>query len=493
MVEPLYLRHTETLADKMEPELIKKVTRRAAVAGKFYPGSKEKLQAEIEFLCREAKQLYDQGHAPRALVVPHAGYVFSGKVAASAYNQLLTDNLPQCVFILASSHYHHFPGISVFCSGHYETPLGPVEVDIETGKKLCEDNLLFTHREEVHADEHSVEVQLPFLQYKLGRQLKIVPLILGTQQPEEILKLADALRPYFTSDNLFVISSDLSHYPCYEDAVKADRATTESVLTNSPGNLMKAMENNRKQKIPGLVTSLCGWSSVLTLLYLTEGSNYSYQWIDYMNSGDHPVYGDQKRVVGYSAVAVYSHDAPEFSLSAEEKQTLINIAEKSIRDFVKSGKRNVGGKRVYSGKLNEKWGAFVSIYNGGKLRGCIGRFENSGSLAETVKEVAASAAADRRFTPVLEEELDNLSIEISVLSPLKKINSCQEIVLGKHGIYIKKGWSTGTFLPQVAGKYGWTIEEFLGRCSRDKAGIGWDGWKTAELYTYEAIVFEKGT
>ena len=147
---------------------------------------------------------------------------------------------------------------------------------------------------------------------------------------------------------------------------------------------------------------------------------------------------------------------------------------------------------VYSGKLDEKWGAFVSIYNGGKLRGCIGRFESSGSLPETVSEVATSAAVDRRFTPVSKKELDNLTIEISVLSPLKKISSPREIVLGKHGIYIKKGWSSGTFLPQVAGKYGWTVEEFLGRCSRDKAGIGWDGWKSAELYTFEAIVFGMG-
>jgi AmmeMemoRadiSam system protein B/AmmeMemoRadiSam system protein A len=475
----------------MEPELIKKVTRQAAFSGKFYPGSGEKLQSEIENLCVGAKQLTDPDHAPLALMVPHAGYVFSGKVSASAYNQLPPGIFPKLVFILASSHYHHFPGVSVYCSGNYETPLGPVDVDIETGRKLLVDNPLFSNHEEVHANEHSLEVQLPFLQYKLGRHVKIVPLILGSQQPEESLKLAEALRPYFTSDNLFVISSDLSHYPCYNDAVQTDRATTESILTNSPGNLMKVLEKNKKQRIPGLATSLCGWASVLTLLHLTEGRSYSYQWIDYQNSGDQPFYGDHNRVVGYSAVAVYGNEAGEFSLSAGEKQTLLNIAEKAIRNNVLSGKRNPGDKVDYSGKPDKKWGAFVSIYNGGKLRGCIGRFENSGSLSETVSEVAASATADRRFTPVTKDELDDLSIEISVLSPLKRISSSREIVLGKHGIYIKKGWSSGTFLPQVAGKYEWTVDEFLGRCSRDKAGIGWDGWKSAELYTYEAIVFGK--
>jgi MEMO1 family protein len=475
----------------MEPELIKKVTRQAVVAGKFYPGSGEKLKSEIENLCREANPLSDPDEAPCALIVPHAGYVFSGKVAASAYNQLLSGVFPRRVFILASSHYHHFPGVSVFCSGNYETPLGPVEVDIETGRKLLNDNPLFSNHEEVHANEHSLEVQLPFLQYKLGSKLKIVPLILGFQKQEDSLKLAEALRPYFTSDNLFVISSDLSHYPGYNDAVQTDRATTESILTNSPGNLMKVLEKNRKQKIPGLATSLCGWSSVLTLLYLTEGSNYSYHWIDYQNSGDQPLYGDHNRVVGYSAVAVYGNNAGEFSLSAEEKQSLVTIAEKAIRDYVLSGTRNPMDKGGCSGKLNEKWGAFVSIYNGEKLRGCIGRFENSGTLSETISDVAASAAADRRFLPVSKDELDDLTIEISVLSPLKRISSSREIEMGKHGIYLKKGWSSGTFLPQVADKYGWTVEEFLGRCSRDKAGIGWDGWKSAELYTYEAIVFGK--
>jgi len=423
------------------------------------------------------------------LIVPHAGYVFSGKVAASAYNQIPPAIFPKRIFILASSHHHHFQGASVFYSGNYETPLGPVDVDIETGMKLSKDNTLFSGNEDVHVDEHSLEVQLPFLQYKLGSKLRIVPIILGTHQPEELRKLADALRPYFTSDNLFVVSSDLSHYPGYNDAIKTDRATTEAILTNSPGNLLKVLENNKKLKIPGLVTSLCGWSSVLTLLYLTEGSNYSFQWIDYQNSGDQPVYGDHGRVVGYSAISVYSSGNEDFILSDEEKQSLLNIAVKAIRDYVISGKRNPGDKMDYSGNKGDQCGAFVSIYNRGKLRGCIGRFESNGSLSETVSEVAVSAAVDRRFAPVSKEELDDLTIEISVLSPLKKISSSREIVLGKHGIYIKKGWSSGTFLPQVAGKYGWTVEEFLGRCSRDKAGIGWDGWKSSELYTYEAIVF----
>jgi AmmeMemoRadiSam system protein A len=131
----------------------------------------------------------------------------------------------------------------------------------------------------------------------------------------------------------------------------------------------------------------------------------------------------------------------------------------------------------------------VSLYVKGELRGCIGSFEGDTSLAEAVTRSASSACNDDRFDRLVPDELYDLEIEISVLSPLKRIRSKDEIILGKHGIFIRKGLNRGTFLPQVAEKYQWSLEEFLGRCSRDKAGLGWDGWKQAELYIYEAIVF----
>jgi MEMO1 family protein len=476
----------------MEQELTKRVIRKAAVAGQFYPGTEKKLNTEVEDLLNNAKTAVVPGKIPQALIVPHAGYVFSGKVAASAYNQLVPGNFPRRVFILASSHQFHFPGVSVYCAGDYETPLGKVIVDVETGQKLTKGNSLISTREDVHLHEHSLEVQLPFLQVKLKQDFQLVPLILGMQRMEECRLLAEILRPYFTPENLFIISSDFSHYPGYNDAVKTDRVTTQAILSNSPAKLMRVLEENKKQRIPGLVTSLCGWTSVLTLLFLTEGSNYEYEWIDYQNSGDQPVYGDHERVVGYSALAVYQNSQNEFSLTSEEKDRLMQIAVQSVKKMVTTENRNQLDDSLFTGRLTERYGAFVSIYVAGKLRGCIGSFRSEESLVQVVNEVAASATRDHRFDPVTEAELQNLSIEISVLSPLKKISSPKEIILGKHGIYIRKAWSTGTFLPQVATKYGWTLDEFLGRCSRDKAGIGWDGWKTAELFTYEAIVFGKG-
>jgi len=135
-------------------------------------------------------------------------------------------------------------------------------------------------------------------------------------------------------------------------------------------------------------------------------------------------------------------------------------------------------------------GAFVSVYVEEKLRGCLGSFSEDRSLVDTVERMARAAATeDHRFSPVLPGEFGDMEIEISVLTPRKAVYDIKEIVPGKHGIYIRKGDRAGTFLPQVAAKQGWDLEQFLGYCSRDKAGLGWDGWRDAELYTYEAHIF----
>lgn len=462
--------------------------RPAAVAGRFYPSGKETLEKEVKELLANAKQQLLPGKIPTALVVPHAGYVFSGPVAASAYKQIPAEYVPERVFILASSHQMSFPGASVYCSGNYQTPLGTVKVDLEAGRKLTAADPLFSCREDAHLFEHSLEVQLPFLQVLLGSGFRLVPVILGTRKPDDCSQMARILKPFFTPENLFVISSDFSHYPGYEDAIHNDKITTEAILSNSPEKLLKTLDDNKRKKIPGLATSLCGWTSVLTLLYMTQDSGYEFHWIDYQNSGDQILYGDHDRVVGYSAIAVYMKKEPAFSLTGDEKEKLLNIARKSVICMVLDDKKPDPDPSDITGRLADPAGSFVSIYIDGKLRGCIGSFDNGTPLAKVVSHSAASAVFDQRFDPVRPEELPGLSIEISVLSPLKRINSPAEIELGKHGIYIRQGWSKGTFLPQVATKYNFTLEEFLGRCSRDKAGLGWEGWKDAELYTYEAII-----
>jgi AmmeMemoRadiSam system protein B/AmmeMemoRadiSam system protein A len=410
-------------------------------------------------------------------------------VAASAYNQIPKTANYKRIFVLASSHRYHFNGASVYTRGNYSTPLGQIETDVKTAKQLIQNSALFKDKPEVHENEHSLEVQLPFLQYKLKNFFKIVPVIIGTNEAKNCQKIAESLKPYFTDENLFVVSTDLSHYPDYSEAKKIDENTLKAITKNNVSALLEMLNVNDSKGIKNLATSLCGWTSVITLLYLTEKQDMSIIKIDYQNSGDSKRYGDKERVVGYGALAVFNNE-DSFYISSEEKKILLETARESIANYLETGKR----KNLLTGKpkgiLGKEAGAFVSIYINKKLRGCIGGFAQGKPLLELVQQMAVSAATDRRFDPVKKEELNKMKLEISVLSPLKKINSTDEIELGKHGIYIKKGMFSGTFLPQVATKTGWNLTEFLGRCSRDKAGLGWDGWKTADIFVFEAEILK---
>ena len=221
-----------------------------------------------------------------AIIAPHAGYVFSGSVAASAYNQVDSEISYENVFIIASSHRAYFDGASIYSIGNCETPLGEVKVNIELAKKLIAENKDFSYVPEAHSSEHSIEVQLPFLQYKLKNGFQIIPIVIGTQSAEVCKKLAEALRPYFNKNNLFIISSDFSHYPEYTEANKWDKKTADAILLNNPAKFLQAINDTEDNKIPNLATRACGWSSILTLLYLTEqNQNIDYTLISYKNSG----------------------------------------------------------------------------------------------------------------------------------------------------------------------------------------------------------------
>ncbi|WP_346862474.1 AmmeMemoRadiSam system protein B [uncultured Draconibacterium sp.] len=468
----------------------KHINREAAVAGKFYKGSKSELERELNELFARATEKSNEKLPLQALISPHAGYIFSGKVAASAFNQVDENTKYERVFVLASSHRYHFNGAAVYTAGNYKTPLGEITVDIKLCKQLAKSSDVFKDKPEAHLYEHSLEVQLPFLQYKLGNTVKLVPIILGTNNPEDCKELAKVLAPYFTSENLFVFSTDFSHYPAYDDANKLDFITANTICRNEPDELLATLKNNAKLQVDKLSTSLCGWTSVLTLLYLTQGKSYRYLQIDYQNSGDEKRYGDKEGVVGYWAIAVFNEDL-RFQISKTEEAELLELARQSITHYLESGKKGKTPSPDPKGILASRTGAFVSVYIKGKLRGCIGAFASDKSLNKVIRTMAVSAVGDRRFKAVKKEELKDMTLEVSVLSPLKKIHSSDEIELGRHGIYIKKGLNTGTYLPQVAEKTGWNVLEFLGHCSQDKAGLGWEGWRQAELFTYEAVIIKE--
>jgi AmmeMemoRadiSam system protein B/AmmeMemoRadiSam system protein A len=476
------------------------VDRQPVAAGRFYSANKETLTKDVAQLfstCANSPA-YDN---VRAIICPHAGYVFSGKIAADAYSSIREKSSYKNIFLIGSSHIMAFRGASVYSSGDFITPLGKVEVNREIAEKLRSDNRLFNNSEEPHKQEHSLEVQLPFIQYLFPNNPKIVPIIIGTSDTREIKNMADILKTWFTSENLFVISSDFSHYPSYRDANEVDRLTAESIVSGDPLKFLSTLKNNGEKHISGLATSMCGWTSGLLLMYLAEGnSQLEFKHIGYSNSGD-SFYGNKDEVVGYQAIALLSKadkkgDQSEFrsevSFTQEEANQLISIARTSIRKKLFENKNMVINDEKLPEIFTRNLGAFVTLRVSGVLRGCIGRFISSEPLYEVVRETALlSAFEDSRFPPLTKEEFEKTDIEISVLGPLRTVKNINDIVLGRHGIYIRKGMRSGTMLPQVATENHWSLEEFLGYTSRDKAGLGWYGWKDAEISVYEAVVLKE--
>ena len=434
-----------------------------------------------------------------ALIVPHAGYYFSGNVAASAYMAIDAKKQYKRIFLLGPSHHEWLDRASVNTEAdYYATPLGNVRVDHETAVALTTTDSVFSYRPEAHDREHCLEVQLPFLQRMFKEVPPIVPIVISTNDYDKLKRMAEILKPYFTDErsaegrsqgeNLFVISSDFSHYPKYEDACEVDAKTGKAIETGDVEEFIATINANARSGKRNLHTSACGEFAIITLMLMLD-DQYEVKHLMYQNSGDIDNH-DHSRVVGYHSFAILRKDNMSFTLSDSDKKALKEIAFNSIRDSL-SGKPIAQPTLNFQlSTLNSKCGAFVSLHKHGHLRGCIGHFGEDYPLHEIVAEMARAAAfEDPRFMPVTRDELDDLDIEISVLTPMRRIQSLDEFELHRHGIYIKKGYRSGTFLPQVADEVNWTKEEFVGHCSQDKAGLGWDGWRDAELYVYEAIIF----
>jgi len=489
------------------------VVRPATQANRFYTGDARELSEEVDSLLalHRGETIFNN---VAALIVPHAGYYFSGNVAAAAYMSVPRDKQYKRIFLLGPSHHEWLDGASVNTEAdYYATPLGQVKVDHETALALTAADSVFRYEPRAHDREHCLEVQLPFLQrfFTTHSSLStkdvppIVPIIISTNDFQKLKRIAEALKPYLTEENLFIVSSDFSHYPNYEDACKVDARTGRAVESGDVEQLIAALEENARSGVPGLATSACGELAIATLLMMTD-STYEVKHLMYQNSGDADE-SDHSRVVGYHAFAIVRKALQEFSLSDEEKRTLKEIALTSIKDSLRNEELRMKNEEfatahsaaqsdssffILHSSLKQKCGAFVSLHKHGRLRGCIGHFGEDVPLHEIVSEMARAAAfEDPRFMPVTADELSDIDIEISVLTPMRRIQSLDEFELHRHGIYIRRGYRSGTYLPQVADEVNWTKEEFVSHCAQDKAGIGWDGWRDAEteLYVYEAIVF----
>lgn len=465
-----------------------KEIRQPAVAGQFYPASANQLTTLVENLYREATPEELPSGNIRGLIAPHAGYYYSGYTAAKAFALLNPDAVFDNIFLIGNSHQSAFRGAAIFGGAAFETPLGRVICNTTITSLLAE-NPLFGFDPSVHEAEHSLEVMLPFLQIRLSEPFTIVPVLLGTSHPGTCRQIAGALKPWFTHRNLFVISTDLSHYPDASTAAATDALTAGLVAEGDPGKLYSHLSEIKSRNDPSLLTAMCGAGAVLTLMYLClSEKEINLLPVDYSHSGM-TGQGNRSRVVGYQAMAAIAQAAKPFGLNAGEKEQLLETARRTIEREVLNEPYKPDPS-LYSGNLNELCGVFVSVYVKGKLRGCIGRFEPDEPLWKVTGKMARAAAfTDLRFEPVGLNDLDDLEIEISVLTPMRPITSAEEFIPGHHGIYIRKGYRAGTFLPQVADSTGWNRYELLSHCSSQKAGLGPDGWKEAELFVYEAIVF----
>jgi len=477
------------------PNSFSQEIRKPAAIGTFYPENKEILSGEIEEFLSNVEESDIKGRI-LAIIVPHAGYRYSGSIAAHSFKELQGRKV-NSVIIICNAHSGYFSGIAIDGSDAWQTPLGLIKLDKKLSDKLVKGDERIKYNSSVYKDDHTIEVQLPFLQTVLKDNFKIVPILFGNTNPDSYKKLSQLLDRHLHKDDLIVISTDMSHYPRYKDANNIDRGTLEIIKRRDISELERYIKYIENQDVPGERTLLCGVDGVKAIMELCNLRDAKIEVLKYANSGDVAI-GDRSRVVGYGSVVMYISDdygkredvaMNEEYLNKEEKKKLMAIARASIIEAVTGKKQDE--VKVTEERLKENCGAFVTIKKHGKLRGCIGYIIAVKPLYETVKDVAASAAInDYRFSPVKEEELEKLELEISALTPLKPIKSIQEIEVGKHGLYIKKGFNSGLLLPQVPIEYGWDRDTFLEHTCQ-KAGLPIDAWKdkSTEISIFSAEVF----
>jgi AmmeMemoRadiSam system protein B/AmmeMemoRadiSam system protein A len=450
----------------------KKAVRQAAVAGTFYPNDPTKLDPKLQAFLDLNQALAKEGKL-KILIVPHAGIEYSGEVAAAGFKQLEGKSYSK-VILLGASHRVAFNSVAIYPDGSWKTPLGETKVDKDLANRLIDSEQKIYGNTAPHQEEHSLEVELIFLQ-KVLQNFEIVPILIGQPDQEVLTKLAEKISQNLDEKTLLVVSTDLSHYQPYEIANEIDRQTINTILTEDPEEF---------QNTPDLNTRACGHQPVLVALKVASLlENLDFEQIKYANSGDSS--GDKNQVVGYVAIGAWEK---EDNFKKEALAIARNTLDKHLSGLP------LPALSPQSSKLFQKLGAFVTLRKEGELRGCIGEFEPNKPLYAVIQEMAVAAAEnDPRFLPVSKDELKAIKIEISVMTPRRKIASWKEIELGKHGVVVQYGNQGGTFLPQVAEETGWRLEEFLAQLCTQKAGLSAHCYKSpgVNLYVFEVEILEE--
>ncbi len=470
----------------------------ANVSGQFYSADPKELSNTVDRYV-SAAEITSFKEKVELLIVPHAGYIYSGPVAAYGYKAISRQKI-STVVIIAPSHYADFEGFAIWPEGSFLTPLGAVEVNNKFCQLLQAADKNVQPLREAFDKEHALEVQLPFLQ-KTFKNFKIVPLLTGRPNLKDCQQLAESLKKIIggRDDILIVISSDMSHYYDGATADAMDAASLSTIKDLDVNNYFAQSLLHQKMEMCGFV------GTTVALQYAELKGLTDVRILKHGNSGD--ATGEYHRVVGYGAVAFLKTQGADMKnreaqnksgnaaqeLSVSQKKRLIDIARKTIENYILNKKTLE--VREQDPRLARAEGAFVTIHKHGQLRGCIGNIIGQGPLYQTVRDMAIAAATeDPRFSPVAKEELDGLEIEVSVLSEPKRITDVKEIEMGKHGVIVSRGARHGVFLPQVATETGWSREEFLSELCSQKAGLARDAWKDPQtsIEIFTAQVFSEG-
>ena len=454
------------------------------VAGTFYPDNPQELSQLIDNFLKSANPEPVEGNI-FALISPHAGYDFSGSTAAWGY-KLIKGRAYKTIVVIGPSHYYGFKGASIYPEGIFHTPLGDLEIDKEFTQKLLNKDSEIFFEPRAFEKEHSVEVQLPFLQ-KVLPDFKIIPIVMGDCSFSTCQKLASLIQQAIgqRQDVLVVASSDMYHGYDYQEADIIDNLTLSYLKNMDAGGLYNGLRQGKLQ--------LCGGFPVVsTLILAKELGHNKLKILEHTNSA--LVTGKKIKgiwTVGYTSCAI-DKEGEDAMLNANQRKRLLEIARKSIEAYLKTGKRLELTES--DPLLLKEMGSFVTLHKHGDLRGCIGNLIGDKPLYLMVRDMAVeSAMNDPRFSPVQLTELENIEIEISVLSPLERINDPDKIKLGVHGVLVRRGFNSGVFLPQVATETGWSKEEFLSNLCAHKAGLSSSAWKdkSTEFYIFTAEVFSE--
>ncbi len=463
--------------------------KKADLAGSWYSNNPQTLKREINNYLDSAKVSSFEGE-PIALILPHAGLIYSGKTSAYGLKALENKTIDK-VILIGFSHRVDFDGIAAFSDQGFKTPLGTLIID----KKLTEeissaDNKIFTYSR-AFENENSIELIIPFIQIFFD-QPRAVLLALGRQSWENAEILGQVLGKVLKDESKYVIiaSTDMSHYLALPNALKIDKNTVELLKKMDPEDLFATARGNNR---------MCGLGAVTSVMIAAKklGAN-KLNVLDQSTSAE--ASQDESRVVGYLSAVIVSDNSQKVEeseemkelLNTKQKEELLKLARDTIVFHLDEKKQlNVN---IDDEVLKEVMGVFVTLRRNNQLRGCIGNIVGTKPLYLGVKSMAIAAATqDYRFRNVTKEELEDIHIEISVLSPLRQITNIDQIILGKHGVLVKDSYRSGVYLPQVATETGWTKEEFMNSLCSQKAGMESDAWKSGkcDIYIFSAEVFEE--